>query len=673
MNYRTFLLGLTVILLSACGGGGGGSTPLLPPAAPVLVSVEGNDGSVDVLWTADPAATTTALTAIDLDAAPGTPVSQTFENVSPPFRHTGLVNGRRYAYYLVSSNVAGPGPASVQLRAVPGPVPTAPLHTTAVPLADGVDVSWLPSDGVTSYRIHYSDSRSSLAAVRRPATPFVEVAADAVSARMPRAKFYRVQAVNGPRVDVPGQVAFAITFDLVFNDDVTARLRGTVHDWNGDDCPDLPVALGDCTGRFRPIDLQAAGLSSLYANSRASGETRIVDLDGDGDLDFITNVYADAREAFSVALLHVNGGDGTFVEDPAITTMQIGGFGETISVADFDNDEDLDVFLTHYWHRGDGGRNWLLVNQGDAQFEDRAAAAGILSGPPVVGNNFYPYQPEGTQAFDLNEDGLLDLYYGSQMYINNGDLTFTDERATYNLPIRFEEGAYFADVDLDGDLDFVHNSLRFVSLYRNEGGRFGEPVVLGGSDTTLIFGLTVCDINADGYPEVISPGVDEGTGVGRPMVFVNVRGSFVQSDYGTTYARAHDIVGCADIDRNGSADVTVNGSGITTFLASSGAMPHLRVRVLAGDGRQNQYGRTVRVRPLASPGVTMTRVVDGGAGYQTQTDYDVLVAAPWVGEYEVSVHFKGGVQVVRARAGELVTFREGRSDVERAPLPARSR
>ena len=91
-----------------------------------------------------------------------------------------------------------------------------------------------------------------------------------------------------------------------------------------------------------------------------------------------------------------------------MAALGIRGFGETILAADFDNDGDVDVFLPHYTHIN-GGRNWLLINDGHGQFHDVAAAAGVAI------NRFFP--PEGAQAIDVDDDGWLDIIVAGHLYI----------------------------------------------------------------------------------------------------------------------------------------------------------------------------------------------------------------------------------------------------------------
>ncbi|HMP99586.1 MAG TPA: VCBS repeat-containing protein, partial [Cyclobacteriaceae bacterium] len=114
-----------------------------------------------------------------------------------------------------------------------------------------------------------------------------------------------------------------------------------------------------------------------------------------------------------------------------------------------------------------------------------------------------------------------------ELFINNGDLTFTEAAAEWGVA---DEGlsihAVFFDYDKDGDLDFylLNNSNRSVGiydlkegqreqrdpfggnkLYRNDGDRFtdvSEEAGIYGSAIGFGLGVTVADINKDGWPDI---------------------------------------------------------------------------------------------------------------------------------------------------------------------------
>jgi len=99
--------------------------------------------------------------------------------------------------------------------------------------------------------------------------------------------------------------------------------------------------------------------------------------------------------------------------------------------------------------------NVLYLNKGNFQFEDISQKAGIGGQGWSTGVSFA----------DVNGDGLLDIYVcksgnigGTQsrneLFMNNGDLTFTDKAKEYGID---EQGnstqVVFFDYDKDGDLD----------------------------------------------------------------------------------------------------------------------------------------------------------------------------------------------------------------------------
>ncbi len=100
--------------------------------------------------------------------------------------------------------------------------------------------------------------------------------------------------------------------------------------------------------------------------------------------------------------------------------------------------------------------NVLYLNKGDWEFEDITKSAGVAC--PEVWSS-------GATFVDVNGDGLLDLYVcksgkpgGSnrhnELFINNGDLSFSERSQAYGLDIvGLSTHAAFFDYDKDGDLD----------------------------------------------------------------------------------------------------------------------------------------------------------------------------------------------------------------------------
>ena len=548
-----------------------------------------------------------------------------------------------YAVSVLANNACGQSVAA----------PAAPEWSTAVPRGAAHALYWPPIAGSRGYRVYWSSRRDALEPLDATASymdttnsPVVLPAADPA---VPT--YYRVFDLHGPVAGSGGPVALATTFDLIDYPEWPGNLTPSLWDLDGDGCLDILGARGQCDGSFQSYTLDTVGLESLTANGRnaVNRDSRFADFTGDGIADVFTNVYTRADNPTFAATLHIGNALGRFTEDPAMAAMQIRGFGETVLAADFDNDGDLDIFSPHYSHLDDGGHNWLLINNGAGRFTDIAQAAGVAT-------NEY-FQPEGAQALDVNQDGWIDIHVSSRLYVNNGDLTFTDRGADLQLPILFDEGMRLFDADLDGDFDLLHHDTNVTRLFTNDQGAYDTGVVIDGdlAGMTYGYGLNVCDVNGDGYEDVLVSNNTAAESTGGLRLLLNVGGSLHRSDFVETTSAYNDLIACADVDNSGLPDVVARWNGYRS-ARNKGVGQALRLRIVDSTGARNQHGRVVRIRPLRGPDKTMVRVVESGSGLMAQNGYDLLVAAPWAGDYEVSVRFAHGWVRTTAAAGDALTI-----------------
>lgn len=656
-----------VLVLTGCEGVFGESPP---HAAPQFPQAEGADGLVELSWGPVTDADSYVIKWSDGTNPGGALINEITGLTETEYTHTGLTNFRTYNYRIVAETKGGRGPESVPVNATPGPVP-GPVEWVAVTRQPSAHtVHFATATAATSYRVYFASSESALAG-RRPLALF-DVANASPLVRDPvginTTVYYRVIAMNDTRIGTGGPVTvspthIASTFNL-------EKAGAALGDPNDDDCLDTPTGLGSrvntaCQGGFVPRVLADVGLGNLLAAGRTTGDSRFADFTGDKFDDLFSNTLSAADDPASIALMHANQGTGVFQTSAAVSALGIGGFGGTLLAADFDNDGDLDLFAPNDHTQGDGGRNWLLRNNGGGAFTDIAAAAGVDSNPAGA-----DYVPRGGQAVDFNEDGFVDLLFGSRLLINDGDGTFSDGSAAAGMPVRADQGLKLIDVDLDGDLDLLHHDGAVTRLYRNTAGAFDAGTIVSEDAVPSFgYGLNACDVNSDGFEDVLIANNVTATGTGVPKELINVAGTLMPSAVqreataGTNDLVAqNDLIACGDVDGNGMMEFFSRwGTTYRLLLTTSTLSTPIRIRVLGAGGERNQQGRIVRITPQGMPNRIMTRVIESGSGLRSQNQYDLIVGAPWPGEYAISVRFGSGVVTTTADQGDdLTIFSDGR-------------
>ncbi|MFZ4635015.1 MAG: FG-GAP-like repeat-containing protein [Saprospiraceae bacterium] len=226
-----------------------------------------------------------------------------------------------------------------------------------------------------------------------------------------------------------------------------------------------------------------------------SGGVCTEDFDNDGDIDLFVTSYGLSDQC----RFFVNNGDGSFVErtDEANLTGIVSGLN-TLH-CDYDNDGDADItILRGAWLDGGTHPNSLLRNNGDGTFTDITIAAGMLS--------FHPTQC-GTWA-DYDGDGWLDLYianesrrnasgavHPNELFHNNRNGTFTDVAAKLNLDFKgFFKGVGWGDINNDQRPDLMLTMYGGpCKLMVNRGGTAPDHWVF--EDITQRAGITQTLIN----------------------------------------------------------------------------------------------------------------------------------------------------------------------------------
>ena len=302
------------------------------------------------------------------------------------------------------------------------------------------------------------------------------------------------------------------------------------------------VNAAETTLRFTD-QTQAAGIHFKHTNGASDQkylpETMgagglFFDYDNDGHLDIYLvnsgslrqNVQS-LRHADHTDVLYRNNGDGTFTDATVEAGLQQNyGYGMGCLAADYDNDGDVDLYLTNF------GNNQLFRNNGDGTFTDVTSHAGVGDGSWSVSASFG----------DFNLDGYLDLYVTNYLdyqletahacflegihiycgpheypgatdtlYRNNGDGTFTDVTARARLHKDGKGlGTLFTDYNSDGYPDiFVANDAVPDFLYRNNGdGTFTDVAITTGvaynseGRATASMGIAIGDYDNDTLPDL---------------------------------------------------------------------------------------------------------------------------------------------------------------------------
>ncbi len=236
-------------------------------------------------------------------------------------------------------------------------------------------------------------------------------------------------------------------------------------------------------GKFNDVTEQA-GITKAKGNGLG---IVVGDFNQDGRIDFFVANDSDPNQ------LWINNGDGTFTDQAILSGCAVNRVGKAeagmgVMAFDFENDEDLDLFVTHLRDE----TNTLFINE-HGLFEDITARTGL--GPPSL-----PYTGFGTAAVDFDHDGKSDMYVvngrviraqkpltedvfaePNQLFRGTGNGRFEEyplQDGTRDGLIENSRAAAFGDYDNDGDVDIlvVNNGGR-VRLLQNHAGKKGHWIM----------------------------------------------------------------------------------------------------------------------------------------------------------------------------------------------------
>jgi hypothetical protein len=281
------------------------------------------------------------------------------------------------------------------------------------------------------------------------------------------------------------------------------------------------------------------------------------------DLGISKNFSADDNSSHTLQVTSLH------VDRQAIRTTNLDTFVLAVSYADFDQDGDIDIFMSS----GDGSQNEtpseLYLNDGSDNF--------------TLDNSFFSGAPPGqihprkALTSDFNGDGKMDVFVighgfdqrpfpGEAPYVILSSGNEFILGAGINTFSGFQHGGASADVDADGDTDvFVADTSEPFFLINDGSGNFAKDTSrLDGLKSSSIFTAELVDVDKDGYMDLLVGGHEQ-DGFSTKILWGDSTGFYSVSESTTLPAVSNNgtmiDIDVADIDLDGDKDVVLNRTG----------------------------------------------------------------------------------------------------------------
>jgi hypothetical protein len=422
-------------------------------------------------------------------------------------------------------------------------------------------------------------------------------------------------------------------------------------------------------GKFSDITAQS-GLNINPKRPPHSSGAVFFDFNNDGLLDlFIANVgnytteqkgrggfYHGRKDAFQgwqyplrteQSVLYQNMGGGKFKDVSKEMGLEHRGWSGDATVCDINGDGFPDLYVLSM-----SGDDKLYINEGGKRFVEKT-------------HEYFPKTPWGAMGvkfFDWNDDGLMDLFVtdmhsdmtGAQIAAGNNDFTAKFEKAKSDQWCSIE----WTPAALRG----ASNNILGNAFYVNKGGgKFEEVSQKIGAETYWPWGITVADLNADGYEDVfVAAGMGYPLRYAKNSVLLNENGQrFVDSEFvlgveprkgnridkefftldcsgadkkhplcegksgivtvlGATSSRSSAIF---DVDDDGDLDIISNEWNdhpmvLISNLAEKKKIHFAKIKLVGSASNRDAIGATVKVH---CGGKVYTRYNDGKSGYLSQS------------------------------------------------------
>lgn len=404
-------------------------------------------------------------------------------------------------------------------------------------------------------------------------------------------------------------------------------------DVNNDGLVDLMITNGPAGGQDNMLYMNNGGGvftavtgSPVVADHSPSDGASWADTDNDGDMDaFVVNWYNISN------MYYINTGGG-FIQDSTQIIATDGGYSETASWGDFDNDGLVDLYVCN---SAGNKKNFLYHNDGNNQFSK------ITTGTMV--ND--AYESRCVNWTDMDLDGDLDLFVTNEstqhenIYRNDAGTAFT--RITtgdlVNDAGNTMSGSW-GDYDNDGDLDvLLANDQGNNGLFRNDGNFTFTKILTDtvSNSNAHSFSSAWSDIDNDGDLDLFVTNSFGTTLKQLNFLYLNNNGTFSRVSNTAPATDSSWSYGCAfgDYDNDGFEDLAV-----ATVRFNGVDQPDL---LYHNDGNSNHWitiklTGTLTNRSAIGTKIRIKAMINGNPVWQMR---EISAQTSYCGQNDLRAHF----------------------------------